>query len=183
MSGPDSGTFQHGRVSKHLPSHLIPMYEEFLSDSELLSMTQEIALIDTRKAELMQGLSNEDGILVWRRLKAYAMQYQRYRESRHESRAQEKLSQIFQLIESGASDYERWNSILELTEQRRKTAESERKRLVETNQMISTKEAMTMLSVFIDLAKKYIPSKEGLVGLSSDIDSIFNNRRGGSAQA
>jgi len=183
VSGPVHKMFKHGRLSKHLPDRLIPKFMDAIQDGDILSLMQEVALIDTRTAELLAGLSEEDGTLVWRRMKAAKNAYQKYLASRHEGRAQEQMERIFAMIDEGASEHERWKALLELTEQRRKTVESERKRLIETQQMMTSKEAMTMLSVFMDLATKYIPTQEGRKGLAHDIDSIFNNRRRTVAQA
>ena len=46
---------KHGRYSKHLPTRLLANYEAAKSDPDLLVMHDEIALVDARINELLEG--------------------------------------------------------------------------------------------------------------------------------
>lgn len=52
--------FRTGRYSKALPGGLRERYEQALGDEELLSLRDEVALLDARIAETLDGLPSDD---------------------------------------------------------------------------------------------------------------------------
>jgi hypothetical protein len=59
-----SPQFKTGRHSRDLPSQLSKRYREALTDTELLSLRDDIALIDARVTELLETL--EDNPSAWK---------------------------------------------------------------------------------------------------------------------
>lgn len=155
-SGFQNAMFKTGRKSKNLPTHLGEIYNEMLNNEDMLSLRSEVALIDTRLTEVIDELNTETGLVLWKKLKLMKSAYERHVRTRHQARAQEKLDEIFQIIETGADEFRKWNMILELIDHRRKTVESERKRLVENQEMMTAKEAMVMISAIHDVIKKNV---------------------------
>lgn len=173
-SGVKHPLLRTGRVSKHLPVRIQDRHEEMLKDEELLSLNQEIALIDVRIAEVLESLDTEDGTAMWRRLRVMTSAYKRHVDARRATQAADTLDRIFKAIKDGADEFSKWEQVLNLVDARRKTVESERKRLVEMNQMITTAQAMVMLQAILDSIRKHVPDKGVLKALSNDLTSIFN---------
>lgn len=147
---------------------------EFKKDAELLHLTNEIALVDTRMSELLDSLSEESGTQLWKRLKRHVNYYKRAVRSRHAKDAQEHLDKLFDLIEDGADEYAKWASIMDMIEHRRRVVESERKRMVEMQQMITTQQAMVFLAAVTASVKKHVSDRKALVGIAADLERISN---------
>ena len=61
---------------------------------------------------------------------------------------------------------------MRLLDERRKLVESERKRLVEMQQMLSTEQAMTLLAAVIDGIKKNVPDRRPVAAIAADIGKL-----------
>src|SRR5688572_13217384 len=61
-AGPASPQFKHGRNIKYLPAGMQAKYQAALEDKELVSLRDDIAMVDVLEAELFEGL-REDGTL------------------------------------------------------------------------------------------------------------------------
>ncbi|MCB9150722.1 MAG: hypothetical protein H6641_18365 [Caldilineaceae bacterium] len=57
--GVASGSFKTGRYSQHLPTRLAARYCEAQNDQKLLDLHEEIALIDARIADMLDGLTGD----------------------------------------------------------------------------------------------------------------------------
>jgi hypothetical protein len=57
--GAASPHFKTGRYSRSLPGHLVALYEQALNDPTLLSLRDEIALIDTMIGETLSQLTED----------------------------------------------------------------------------------------------------------------------------
>tara|TARA_R110000868_G_scaffold176609_4_gene414493 strand:- start:7389 stop:8081 length:693 start_codon:yes stop_codon:yes gene_type:complete len=168
-------SLKHGRSSKHLPTRLISSYREMLADEQQLSLSNEIALIDTRLSEAVGGLNVESGMALWKALSMMKNAYIRYEQSRHRTKAERVLMEMFEVIEEGTSEFKQWQEILGLIDHRRKTVESERKRIVETQQVLTSREAMAMMAAIHDSLRKRINDPRVLRDIARDLDSLFNN--------
>lgn len=174
-SGVVSPMLKHGRTSKYLPQRLMSRYEQMLKDEKQLSLAEEIALIDTRLSEAVEGLSVESGMALWVTLQKLSKTYHRYIRSRHAAKAEKVLQEIFNTIEEGTSEFRQWNEILNLIDHRRKTVESERKRIVETQQVLTAQQAMIMMSALHDVLRKRVDDPKTLRLIANDLDRLFNN--------
>jgi flagellar motility protein MotE (MotC chaperone) len=96
--------FKTGRHSRDLPTQLSGRYLEAITDAELLSLRDDIALVDTRISELLDTLPDNP---------------------------------------------KAWDEINELIETRRRLADSERRRLVDLQQMMTAEQAMTMMECLL----------------------------------
>lgn len=60
LKGAAHPNFKHGRYSKFMPHHLVGRYKESVNDPELLSLQQDIALLDARITEMLESMEQED---------------------------------------------------------------------------------------------------------------------------
>lgn len=148
-----SGTFKTGKYSKYLPARIVSNYGAALSDPELLSLSDEIALIDARITDLLSRVDTGEAGQHWRDIRA---QYELLVESIRAKNAEDINRYIGRLgssIRAGHSDYAAWGEIVSLTDSRRKLVESQRKLLLEKQQLITSEEA-TVLMTSLALAVK-----------------------------
>ena len=64
-AGPLNPAFVHGRHSKVLPVRLLERYQASLSDPDLLSMRDDIALVDARMQELLSRVETGESDNLW----------------------------------------------------------------------------------------------------------------------
>ena len=162
-----SASYKHGRYSKYLPARLAGRYEEAAADPDLLVLRQDIALVDARLADLLKRVDKGESGHLWRDLK---VTWEKLEAATDDKDARtEALRMIRELIKRGASDSATWSEIHGTIDQRRKLVESERKRLVEMQQVITAERAMVMLSVILDIIKTHVTDRNTLASISEEI--------------
>lgn len=133
-----------GRYSKHLPARLAERYEAALNDPDLISLRDEIALTDADIGRLLALVDDEmpDGLDA--------------KEERMWQRAQrQNRAEIHQLIES-----------------RRKLVETERRRLVDLQQMMTVEQAMVLLAAVESVVNAHV-DRQTMARISADLARIM----------
>ena len=172
LAGIASPTFKHGRYSKSLPERLAARYAEAQDDPRLLELRDEVALIDTRLAELLTHLDSGESAKRWQAVNgAYADL--RDATARSDSAAfKAAMAAMGEALAAGAADHDIWTEIVTLTDQRRKLVESESKRLQTMQQMITSQQAMVLLAAVVDTIRKHIQDRTVLAAISQDIRTL-----------
>jgi galactokinase len=78
------------------------------------------------------------------------------------------LGAILDLITQGHSDYRAWGELQSVLEQRRRLVESERKRQVEMQQMITSQQAMGLISAILESVKRNVTDRAALSAIQTD---------------
>lgn len=170
--------FKTGRYSKVLPARLAERYEAALADGSLLELREEIGLVDTRLADLITRVESGESGDVWRLLRAAFTEFNKARSAGKVPEMTQHLTTIEGLIVRGLADYAAWQDISNTLEQRRKLVESERKRLVEMQQMITAEQAMVMLAAIIDTVRRNVSDRGALAAISADITRLITVEAG-----
>lgn len=162
LSGVAAPAFKHGRYSKSLPTAIGERYQQALTDPELLSLRDEIALIDARTQEVLHATIDDpcwdDVVMAWRAFQATG--------------SEDSRDRLAAVIEQPRSPIANWESLLVLLDQRRRLVESERKRLVETRQMITSEQAMVLLAAVVSILRAHIHDRNILAAISADIQKL-----------
>lgn len=174
LSGLASPSLKHGRYSRVLPVRLAGRYHEAQQDTDLLALRDEIALLDARLQDVLSRVDTGESGRIWSDLKAAAG------ELAHAKRTDDKIGQaialntILGLITTGHQDYAAWQDVRSLLEQRRRTVESERKRLVEMQQTITVEKAMLLLGAVAGVIKAHVKDPKQLAAISADLQGLVN---------
>jgi hypothetical protein len=171
--GVASPAFRTGRHSKYLPARLLERYQEALDDGVLLELRAEIGLLDTRLAELLEWVDTGESGGAWLAAKRALSAYFKAQRDQNPAAATEALGTLRACIEVGLQDCAAWGEIRELVAERRKTVESERKRLIEAQQMLSTQEAMSLLAVVADTIRRHVSDAGTLRAISADLSQLL----------
>jgi len=180
LSGIASPSYKHGRYSKYLPTHLIDRYQEAVTDPELLALRDEIALVDVRLSELLQRISTGETASLWDQLKAVYVEMQEALAAQDTAIFREAFTKLGGIIQQGGNNDDVWAAIGRQLEQRRKLVESERKRLVEMQQVITAEQAMTLLTAVVDVIRQNVTDRNTLAAISAAIKQLVSaGPRGG----
>ena len=180
--GPAHGAYKHGRYSKLLPARLAARYEEALADDTLLELRSDVALLDVRISEALQRANAGEGGQLWPQLKDALRNFLKGLTKRDSEGMRAPLQAMEHLIERGAEETALWDEIVRLLEQRRKLVESERKRLVEMQQIITTEQAMTLLAVILDTIRRHVADRKALGAIGADLARLVASTAGDATQ-
>jgi hypothetical protein len=160
----------HGRYSRHLPTRLAARYEEAAHDTELLTLREDIALLDTRLADVLGRVDSGESGALWEALLTAKADYLKATDRDRDH----MLTVLLGLIEEGAADYAAWADVRSLLDQRRRLVESERKRLVEMQQTLTVEKAMLLLGAVAGVIKAHVKDRAILQAISADLDRLVS---------
>lgn len=174
--GTNNPNFKHGRYSKAIPDRLAARYNEAQNDSQLLELREDIALIDARISDLLVRVDTGESGAAWRRAAEAVQAFKTAQVAGKVPEMHKHLAVLTDTIEGGNGDSEAWAEVYAMLETRRKLVESERKRLVEMQQYISTERAMALIAAITDTVKRHVHDRTALLAISQDIMQITNRR-------
>lgn len=154
-AGADQPAYTTGRYSKYLPEKLAGRYEKMLDNSRLLSLIDEIALIDAKVIETFETAPTT--VDVWRNIRIVV-------DNMPDDACK---AQLLDLVDSGYCEARNWDKTVQLFEQRRKLVETER-RLIDTEQhSLTIDKAMMLINAVADVVKRVVkdPAEQMAIGM------------------
>jgi hypothetical protein len=174
LSGASAPSFKTGRYSKNLPIRLASRYEEALSDAELNDLTEDLAIIDTRLADLFHQLDEGGGGEIFAEVKDAYRSFKYASNDGDKQVMRESLRRLEDAINRGSKDAYLWTEIRLLQEQRRKIVLAEAKRLQITNQTVTVTKVNLLISALLDSVRRHITDRKVLSDISHDFMRITN---------
>jgi hypothetical protein len=172
--GPASVHWKGGRYSRHLPARLAAQYEVAARDPKLTELKSDIALVDARIIDLLQRVDTGEAGIVWRQAQAAMAAFEREQARQNVDGMKLALEQVQRLMTHGAEDYAVWEEISELIEQRRKLCDSESKRLVMLQQMLTVEQAMLLLETVTAIIQRHVPDRQTLQAIAFEIQGLVH---------
>lgn len=164
-----------GRYSKHIPTRMLATYETAKIDPELLALQDEVALIDARLVDLLKRVDTGESGATWRKVgEAFRSYQQALSSSKTDAKkdASDYLHDLHMLIVDGASDEAAWTEIRSVVNQRRSLVESERKRLVEMQQMVGADQAMLLVRSLVASVREHVRDPAILRAITDDLGRL-----------
>lgn len=172
-----------GRYSSHLPGRLMERYQQALHDKDLMNLRHEVALVDTRIAELLEQIERGDLGARWLELKEHFDTITLAVQKQDLGAGRAAFEQIGTLISSGANDYMTWTQISAMLEQRRKLVDSERRWLVDMQQMITSEQAMLLVTAMVSAVREEVKDRDVLARIQTRIAGLIAAPNGRAAYA
>ena len=176
--GSGAGRFIHGRYSKFLPSHLAAHYKAAAHDPQLLELRRDIALTDARTIDLLQRVDTGESGAIWRQTQAAMRRFRREQALGNIDTLQQALVQVERLITRGAADHAAWREVGKLIEQRRKLCEGEQKRVTMAHEMLTSEQAMVLLTQIVAIIQRHVPDRAVLAAIAQDVQGLTHHRNG-----
>lgn len=159
----------HGRYSKHLPTRMLASYEQAQHDPELLNLREDIALLDARLSELLKRVDSGESGKLWQDLRAA---WKVVRNAANDDEKNMAIAELGPLIERGYQDTQAWGEIRAAIEQRRKLVESERKRLIEMQQMMTMSQAQLLIARLYDVVTQHVSDRATLAAIGAGLQAL-----------
>ena len=179
---------KHGANSNIL---FFRMYNEFMTekyrkltdkvseaqkDPELLSLRRQLATHTVRQEMLMNRLDTPESDQRWALLIKAWNQYApiglRFKMNPKEA---VKFKQVNELIEGAYHDYRAWQQLFESFEMQKKLGESERKRLVEMNQMMRYEDVMDIALELFNIINETVDDPRKLTTIQLKFARLFGS--------
>jgi hypothetical protein len=167
-----------GRYSKFLPTRLAADYERAAHDPELRALRHELAVVDARINDLLGRVDTGEAGRLWHHARAAWQTFKRAQAEGRPPLQTHAALELDGLLEQGVGDYAAWHEVIQLIEQRRKLVESEAKRLVAMQEMMTKEQAMLLLGTLVAIVKRHITDRETLQKISLDLSALVSNRLG-----
>lgn len=173
-----SAKFKTGKYSQFLPARLSARYERALKDPDLLAMREAVALVEARAEDLLSRLDTGEAGAVWKQMHvdvtslSYAM-----RIGDRQGTTKAYLS-LLDTIKRGEQDYATWNDISKALAQLQSLKESERRRMIEAKQVITSEQAFVLIGAIISVVKDAEDDPVKLNKMMRGIAALMDNRRG-----
>ena len=154
--------FKTGGESKYLialASRLHKAFADLRRRNDLLELGDEIALIDLQIQELVKHMYDGAPSAVWQEAQKAFNEFQAARATGKLDQMQYALTKLEAIF---GKDYVTDNrkEVGEWLEKRRKFVESERKRMIEQQEMITAQEAALLFSALTSVIQKFVPDRE-----------------------
>jgi hypothetical protein len=169
LAGIASPTFQDGSRSKYvLPPRLRKRYDAALNDPALLEQRREIALVDARLGDLLARVDTGESGALWSALMERREELIDAKRGGDTVKQVLALNAILDLISQGHADYRAWRELAAALDQRRKLVESERKRLVEMQQVMTSEQAMLLMNALLMAVKANVSDRGALSAIQTE---------------
>ena len=168
LGGIVSPTYKEGKYSKVLPQRMREAYLTAADDPQLLEQREQIAVLDARLLDLLGRVDTGESGALWQALKDRRAELLIAQQARDVKGQSEAINSILSLIDRGHSDYRAWGELQGVLEQRKRLIESERKRLVEMQQMVTSTQAMGLISAIIESVKRNVTDRAALAAIQTD---------------
>ena len=168
---------KHGRFSRDLPARMLDMYEAALADEDLIALREDIALVTARELDLLRRVDSGESGTAWKEAGAVLRDHGRAVRAGDDAKAEAALDRLREIIDGGATDAAAWRELLTTIEQRRRLAETERRRLVDLDQLISHERALLFATALLDAVRRTVTDRDALATISADFATIVNTQR------
>jgi hypothetical protein len=163
-----SPQFKTGRYSKHLPSSLLDIYNQATDDPDLLSVRQDITLLDTLIAAKLPLLEDWESREHWDTTLKLIIKARRAYRSEDYAGLEEALSELEAIADKRRLFFAAEGEIQSQVEQRRKLVETEQKILYNQTRSLTAEQAMILVSALLDSVRRNVMDGSALNAIQAD---------------
>ena len=166
--GPALPQFKTGRYSKWLPTGVLDHYHAALADEDLLATRDSIALAETRIIDLLKKLETGGGKENWEQAQATLSTVKQAIQAGDTDAVKKGLRSLEETIQGGVTHARAWNEIGDWMERARRLRETEHRRLVAMQQMITSEQAMVLVSALTMAVKNNVSDPAALRAITDE---------------
>lgn len=170
--GPALPQYQNGRYSKYLPERMLARYHEAERDAALLELRAEVSLIDGRLSDVLKRVDTGESSQIWKALRQTFGELQDARNAGDEGEESRLFGALYGLIVRGQADWAAWEDVRGLIRDRKALVESERKRLVEAQQMIAVDQAMAMMGLLVEAVRRHVVDPDAVRAVAGEFSRL-----------
>lgn len=154
--GEANGRYTTGKYSKYFPEKLKDKYHEFLEDPDLTTNRQEIAALEVRLSQLIEQVEEDMSQRTWAMWTRLWNQFILAVRSGDGLKQAELVGVMDEFITNRSDQDRAWMDIERMADTRRKLADSEHKRMVAMQQMLTVEQAMMLMGSLVSAIKDVV---------------------------
>lgn len=167
-----SPAFKHGRLSKHLPTELLAAYQDSQDDPDLLSVRQEIMLMDAMLVSNLKKLDSNESGAAWAAIRKSVEHLQKAFANENYGECLIMMHAMMDVIDARLLHYATESEIRSKIDQRRKLVETEQKILYSETRSLTAEQAMLMVSALLSSIKQNVKDANVLNAIQSEFIRI-----------
>ena len=157
LAGPVHPRYIDGRYCKYeLPISIKETVQKALQNPELLEVSTEVALVDSRIQTLLDKMDSGESREAWQRMRAALGQLRMAFAAGDQQAIRVAVGQMHQVISAGENNYAVWDDIYEAMGQKKSLIETERRRIEAEAAYMSADTANMLILTIVDLVRKYM---------------------------
>lgn len=171
--GPANPAYKHGRYSKHMPGRLLERYAQAASDPDLLALREDIALIDARLGDLLERVDSGESGEAWTKAREALESFQAGQQANDVPQMKAAIADLTKIIKRGQADYAAWREVGTAIDRRERLVRSERKRLVEMQQVLTLQEGMMLFQRIGELIETHVTDRPAKAAILSGMAALL----------
>jgi hypothetical protein len=185
-SGVASPHFKHGAYSRLLPVDLRNAYQRAAADPDLLSLRNEVALLQVRLEGLVGRLATGEHGSLWASAREALCRFRESQAAGDQAGAAAALDDLGHTLEQGVGVETTWEEITCAIEKKGKVASREWKRMVDLRSVATAEQVVTMFGALAASVRKHCDA-EGAAGqrilrnFAADVAALMHARAAGRA--
>jgi hypothetical protein len=156
-------------------------YREAGIDPELMSLRQDVALIDARIIDVLKRVDTGEAGVIWQAAQAAMGRFGRARANKDVDGMTDALADVQRLVTQGAADYAAWREVGQLIEKRRHLVVAEQRRLTLASEMLGREQVLALMGQVVDIIRRRVPDREVLHLIARDMQAMGHRGNGHSA--
>jgi hypothetical protein len=180
LSNPNwkGGTGTKSKYSAYAPTRLAARIEAAIEDPNRLSMSQELALVDGRIADVLQRVDTGEAGRLWKQARESYEEFQDASKAMDKAAMTKALAALDKALIKGVNDYAAWGEVLGLINQRKSLVESERKRILEAKQYLDFMEVGELFRELASLIRSTVTDQATLTKLAHGMNDLMERKSG-----
>jgi hypothetical protein len=150
LSGMAHPNYKHGRYSRDLLSDMATRVDEARGNPELLSVSDDIALVEARIGEVLRQLGTGESGAAWLALKRTMGEFQGAVTRGDMAGMHQHFQAMQALVKEGSGTARAWEELRRLEETRCKLVQTEMKTLQGLQQMLTVQQHLLLVSAQTD---------------------------------
>lgn len=175
-TGMNAPRWKHGRYSQYMPKNLLQDYERMLENDDLLTLRDEIALIDALIANRLRELPTGEAGALWLEVKDKFQAMRRAMLVQDQQRSAQLFDELSVMLSEGADHAHARRELLDLLERRRKLVDSERKALTDMGLMMTTAQLAGVIAELVVILEEHIVERPVLFAVRDAIQKRILGR-------
>jgi|TARA_R110000824_G_scaffold120382_1_gene275594 hypothetical protein len=167
-----------GAYSKYMPKGVATRFKDAMTDPDLLSARDEIALVQLRIQDLMGKLKDGGTADLWESLREEFVSVEAAIRTGDASALDKGLRALGEIIEEGSAAEEVWGEMYEAIEAKTKVSEREWRRLRDLRQFMTVQQSMDLVSYLVECVTTHVTDRDVLGLITRDMDKVLTAPKG-----
>jgi hypothetical protein len=170
--GPASPQFKHGRRSKYLPGNVAALYQTALDNPELMSLRDEIALVDMWINTRIERTSWGETRDRWEIVISCAREINKAVASGDPGLLASAVESLTKVANAQDQSERMMDDVVELIERRRRLVDSQAKMEASLQQNITAERAILLVAALSDIVCQHVSDQETRRRIAQDLRAL-----------